>query len=718
MADTIDVVQSYAPYSELAELPIWQGFVMVPKKKGEGFNKIPNSGYGNISVKATQRWITLAEALEAKEKHGLPGVTLNMTGRVEDGQWRLIGLDFDGVDFDTFTMPIPTYAELSPSGKGVRAFCWVPIAWAAQYQDTTDLHPPHCHHAEAYLGTSERHLTVTGWPINDLPIARLSDLGSLQLNPFSPRTDTAAPAIDVGTALDLSRFTLGPEQINLVKGTGQLDRSAIMHGLIIKLIDAGASHADILATIVNTPALWQYCLDHRNDDSTRALQFAREEIGRAYAKSITGRRANLVGFNEAWRPPETTPSKTVAFPPPFPGPMAEAVTACLEVSRKPQPALALAAALSVMAAACGSYFMHQDGGRLNLYFLGVARTGAGKDAALRFARHVGRMSKAKMVGKPASGQGLEDALASNIATYCVVDEIAHFFSVMNGANAKSYELANASIILELWGDGRDAHTKRERAGKESEVVQHPAFNLLGFTTPEKLGNAFTPDDFADGLAGRILFAVTDEDPKARRVKKPMSLPASFKKVLMEVEKGLFFVLVRGGTEIVLSDDADALIDVLLDEFDEQSRSTDSPYDRALCSRSMEKLERIAGVLAVWDSPAKPMITMEHLQWAAQFVRASNACVLGFVDEYLHGGVEQDNAAKLLRMIKDGKTTPGSKSELAASKAGWVPRSALLRRSKMGADKEFDPAIRLLMKRGEIVEGKVGELLVLGLKGDE
>jgi len=717
MPDTIEVTQSYAPYSELAELPIWQTFVLVPKKKGKGFDKIPNNGYGNIPTTAVKRWITLAEALAAKELYGLPGVTLNLAGGVEDGQWRLVGLDFDGVNFDHFALPFDTYAELSPSGTGIRAFCWVPTAWAVQYQDTTDLHPSGCDHMEAYIGTSARHLTVTGVAINDYPIARLESLGSLQLNRLVPKVDAGAPEINVGTELALASYGLSADQTHLIHGTGELDRSAVMHGLIIKLVDAGAPNEDILATITKTPALWQYCLDHRHEDPTRALQFAREEIGRAYARSVTGMRENLLGFNRK-PPPKVTLDKTVAFPPPFPGPMTDIVTACLEVSRKPQPVLALGAALSAMAAACGSYFAHQDGGRLNLYALGVARTGTGKDAALRCARHIGRMSKAKIIGKPASGQGLEDALASNIATYCVVDEIAHFFSLMNGANAKSYELANASMILELWSAGRDAHHTREKVGKDSTKIDHPAFNLLGFTTPEKLGNAFTPDDFADGLAGRIYFFISDEDPKARRVKNPMRLPASFKKALAEVDRGLHFVLFRGGTEIGLTDEADALIDVLLDEFDEQSRATDSPYDRALCSRSMEKLERVAGVLAVWDSPAQPTITAEHLQWAAQLTRASNAAVLGFVDEYMHGGVEQDNAAKLLRMIKDGKTKPDSTSERAATKAGWTPRSALLRRAKMSVDKEFNPAIRLLVGCGEVVEGKVGDLLVLGLKGDE
>lgn len=712
--------QGLAELYEIAERRIFVPYRLVPKGNGKT-DKVPSNGQHNLSYTEASCLMPLVAALAlVNEWRGLHGVGLVFEDGIVHDDWQLIGLDYDGVDFGRFELPVASYAERSPSGNGIHQLAWVPTAWAERFRYTTDIQLAGCHHAEVYLAS--RFLTVTGNRINAESIARLDDkalaeLESWGLNSAETAEHAAAPEIGEGTPINLGRSNLTAEQQRLIAGeleTGK--RSEVWHGLLIRLLENGEGPADLLATVLGTAGLWAFCMDHRNDNAGRALDFAKDEIGRAYDKSLTKQRERLVGLNPAWKP-EPKPS-AVPFPQPFPGPMVDAVAAGLEVAHKQQPELTTMAALSSMAAACGSFYRQRDGSRLNLYFLGIARTGTGKDLPLRLAKQIGRLGNAKLIGAPGSGQGLEDTLASNTATYCVVDEIAHFFSVMNDAKASGYERANARKLLELFSAASDNYETRALAGKETRIIQHPAFNLVGFTTPEKLGSAFNPDDFADGLAGRILFVFTDNNPPARRVRKPIDLPVSVKRTAMQVEMGLHYLHSMGGIVIDIADDADAALDALLTEFDQRGKSIDSPWESALCVRSLEKVERIAGVLAVWDNPAKPVITTGHVGWAAQFVRASNTAVLGFVDEYMHGGEEQENAAKLIRMIRDGKTKPSSKSEIAATKAGWVPRSALLRRAKMGADKEFEPAIRLLIKRGEIVEGKVGDLLVLGVKGDE
>nr|WP_180205616.1 DUF3987 domain-containing protein [Pseudomonas sp. SbOxS1]NYU05753.1 DUF3987 domain-containing protein [Pseudomonas sp. SbOxS1] len=721
-----DSPQSLADLYEVAEQPIFVPYKLVPKKNGKT-DKVPNNGQHNLRYTEPSHRMPLVDALKrVNEWRGLHGIGLVFEGGIIRDGFQLVGLDYDDVDFDHFHLPVASYAERSPSLKGIHQLAWVPTAWAAQYRYTGNIQIADCHHAEVYLAS--RFLTTSGDRINDLPIKRLTSdelliLESWKLNPFEKAPAfAAAPEIpDGGSLIDLTRFALSPTQKQLLGGAKrpEIDRSTVSHGLWIKLFDEGCKREDILYTTIKAPALWQYCLDHRNDDPGKALEFAKEEINRAYGISQSGMRAKLVGFNPTWKPAE--PKEIITFPAPYPGPMADAVAAGLEAAHKRQPELTTMGVLSSMAASCGSFYRQQNGSRLNLYFLGIAKTGTGKDVPLRLAKQIGRLGNAKLIGAPGSGQGLEDALVSNIATYCAVDEIAHFFSAMNDAKASNYERANGRKLLELFSASGDEYETRALAGKEARIVQNPAFNLIGFTTPEKLGTAFNPDDFADGLAGRILFVFTNNNPPARRVRKPIELPVSVKRTAMQVENGLVYLQSMGGIVINISDDAEGMLDVLLAEFDRRGRAVDSPWESALCVRSLEKVERIAGVLAVWDNPAKPVISLGHVEWAAQFVRASNAAVLSFVEEFMHSGDEQKNAAALMGMLLDGKTKPkpDRKGEIAASDAGWVPRSALMRRSDL-CKKDFDAAIAYLMARDEIESGLFGDkrMQVVGLKSDD
>lgn len=301
------------PFKEIANRPIFVPYKLIFNIKRQKFDKIPHNGVRGLSTNEPEQWMTLAEAQAVAAEHNLDGVGVVMTGEIHrnnGGDQRLIGFDFDGVDLEKFEPPFAAYWEKSPSGNGLRAFGWVPEPWAEQFVDSLKVQVPNCEHAEVYFGTSPRFLTLTGnlfsewrdrvdW-IRPIKSMRLDGIARWRgLNKASKFVASlVAPEIVEGTAINLTALPwLSEEQQHLVTGTGQIDRSAIFHGLAIKLIDGGASQGDVLATVLETPALWQYALDHRNDDPARALQFAREEVGRAFVKSITGMRANLVGFN-------------------------------------------------------------------------------------------------------------------------------------------------------------------------------------------------------------------------------------------------------------------------------------------------------------------------------------------------------------------------------------------------------------------------------------
>lgn len=271
--------------------------------------KVPFNGEHGLSTKKPWQWGSLAQAQQIAADNDLDGVGLVMTGAIVDGDHTLVGIDVDKATAD-FVLPYHTYAERSPSGKGVRAFVWVPTAWATRFKDTVLKDVPHCKQVELYIGTAARFLTVTFDVVNDLPIAYLDNLGDWKLRTRTDPLNVVRP-ITPGTTLDLGKFTLSDGARRLLDGENQpvIDRSDEVYYLIRDLANQGASKADILATMLGNDTTWAYLLDHRNDDPARALQFAEEEVGRIFGESKTGMVANLCELSKAFQKPEPAPTK-------------------------------------------------------------------------------------------------------------------------------------------------------------------------------------------------------------------------------------------------------------------------------------------------------------------------------------------------------------------------------------------------------------------------
>jgi hypothetical protein len=135
-----------------------------------------------------------------------------------------------------------------------------------------------------------------------------------------------------------------------------------------------------------------------------------------------------------------------------------------------------------------------------------------------------------------------------------------------------------------------------------------------------------------------------------------------------------------------------------------NRANGGTLGPALYARSMEKVDRISAVLAIAEDPHHPVVRLPHIEWARQFVLASDAYLLAFANQHMHSGDVTKNAAKLRAMIRKilaGEYATQRASEYDAVRAGMVSRSQLLRVSKL--DKQsFDRAILHMHDLGELV----------------
>lgn len=307
-------------FQELAALPRHVAYLAYWNPKREKFDKVPHDGARKLSTADPTHWGPMLEVAQAATGRGLSGIGLVFTGGIEVAGETLVGFDFDDVVGPIKLLEVlDTYSEISPSRTGKRAFVWLPSEVLAGYRDNTEAHPSGCDHCEIYFGTAARFLTLTFHPDGAVkPIAHLTQdhpaVAELQGLLKRKEDDSEAPAPVItgdGTLIDLEALEPGRNAEDreligkLLAGAGQpeINRSDVVHKLLVWLIDSVSpvfSPEDIFATLTQHPALWLYLLDHRNNKPERAMQFANEELARAYKKSTTGKLAALFA-NPAWK---------------------------------------------------------------------------------------------------------------------------------------------------------------------------------------------------------------------------------------------------------------------------------------------------------------------------------------------------------------------------------------------------------------------------------
>jgi hypothetical protein len=410
--------------------------------------------------------------------------------------------------------------------------------------------------------------------------------------------------------------------------------------------------------------------------------------------------------------PIARPFAPSTYPEPFPGPHRAAVEATLRAAAKPQPELTCLAVLIGMASGCAGCFRLPSGMRTNLYGLAVGDTGSGKDATLKAASEVGAAVGTRQMGNPASGQGLEDALTSEVAMLMVIDEIGHTLQASGGKNAPAHLIELSRIILALYSAGSATwHTRLRAAAKSNptaRAVPHPCLNVYGVTTPEKLGAAVGSENITDGLLGRMLFAMGQSVAHGKSGR--CELPPDFldaAECVRQARIAADFGVKDAAVDVTFAPSAEDAADQLRADMDPIAARYEGALERLLLARSYEKVERVAAVLAIWQDPVRPAIGLDHLEWAARLVRASNAQLLYFSTSYMHEGGVQRDAAKvkdIMARLLAGQLVSDKESDAAAILAGWVLRSTVLKRSKLDATR-LKLAIEYLQQCAEIQVGK-------------
>lgn len=458
-----------------------------------------------------ETWTTFSYASKS-------GHNLGFVFSLDDG---LFGIDLDGCisadgELQSWAQEIVdrfgTYAEVSPSGHGVKL--WGIGAMPGGSGKKTSVDAPKCCDKQPAIEAYDRgrYFTFTGERLPTSPLdvvdcqAALDWLVARYWPPRMVPTARQSTPITERAARYLAEI---PPAISGQGGHNQTFRAAcvLVIGFNLSVDDAMPLLAEW-----NTrcqPPWTEKELLHKLESADKQPG-ERGEMLRS--DCLTGPAVDISGVMAQGRESVTKQAKpSIGMLPADllkpPGLIADVIDWTLACSMYPQPELALAGALSLMATITGRKVRDHADTRTNIYVIGLCPSGAGKEQARKTNKTIlYSAGGVDMIGPEdiASSAGLITTLDKSPACLLQLDEIgrtigytqnpmAQHMQKVAGYLLKLYSSANSIMIGDAYADS-----------KKTKTLYSPHCVVYGTSVPDKFWGALTTENVGEGLVGRML----------------------------------------------------------------------------------------------------------------------------------------------------------------------------------------------------------------------
>lgn len=305
-------------------------------------------------------------------------------------------------------------------------------------------------------------------------------------------------------------------------------------------------------------------------------------------------------------------------------------------SPRPVKAISTITALALMAGICGRSY-NISGTGLNNYFVLLAPTGIGKEGISKGINKlintiIPQQPLAKTfvgLGELVSGISLLRYLSEE--TQCcltVQGEFGMTMQRMTGRNATPNMLQLRKIILDLYGKSGNGEIMRSTvyADKQKNIseIKAPSFTMLAESTPSTFFDALSDGLVDEGLISRFnIVECTAKRPPLNKHHNKIEVPTDLKDYFLNLASNCLTLNATDQViDIEMTHDAEEIFNDF-DKFcdDEINNSPEESY-RQLWNRGHLKSLKIASLFAIGVNIYKPIITKEHALFAIRFVRDS------------------------------------------------------------------------------------------------
>jgi hypothetical protein len=381
-----------------------------------------------------------------------------------------------------------------------------------------------------------------------------------------------------------------------------------------------------------------------------------------------------------------------------PGFISEVLAYNLDGAHRPQPVLALAGALSLLATLTGRNVQDEEGTRTNLYCIGVAGTSIGKQRAREINKaifqHAGleRLSGSESIG---SAQGIVNAVAAQPAILFQLDEFGQYLRTMGNASGNPHLHNIVPVLLRMFTDSA-TYFRTDAVADASKVktIDNPHACLYATTTYDALYDTLSIDSLKGGFLSRVLIFEGDAEVAIRRGhKNPPS--ASI------VEQAKWWGRYHPGGNLApefpqplvikMTEAARRIMDAF-DLFAEQERKRLGEPIGSLWPRAGEKARKLALLYACSENADSPTMTDAAVTWAVEVCSHLTARLVYEASRRVAENRQESEVKRLARIVEDAGIT-------------GIDKTAMTRKTRWLKKRDRDEHLATLIESGEVIENK-------------
>ncbi len=378
-----------------------------------------------------------------------------------------------------------------------------------------------------------------------------------------------------------------------------------------------------------------------------------------------------------------------------------------ETAPLPQPVLAMLNTLACLGAIFGRRYASPTNIRTNLFTVGIADTGSGKDHSrkrLKEIMHASGMESYVASDEIKSAPGIGVMLEKTPACVMMLDEFGLVLQSISGDNAPGYKMEISEKLLALFTSSGGSYTFGSYADKRMEplTLKDPHLCIYGTTTLTTYIKALKRTSIDNGHLNRFVVLPGDEEPtrsfKDTRRGVPDQLLEMWKELLPH---GMDLTMMN--TSIVQPEITEVGWGEVKEYYNNLCRIQDKKRKEGktsgtgpLWGRYSEQIVKVAMIFAICRSPIAPSLSMDDMKLAEIIVRASIEYSTDLAFNYMYENENERNKKHIFTIIRNS-TDRG------------VERKDLLKNSNGMRSRDLDDIIKTLLEE-ERIEAKIDKVV--------